>query len=46
MLRKITIFMSLILLTLSCAWAIDNPVTMLNNTMVVTQNNIVKNSEK
>ena len=46
MLRKITIFMSLILLTLSCAWAIDNPVTMLNNTMVATQNNIVKNSEK
>ena len=46
MLRKITIFISLILLTLSCAWAIDNPVTMLNNSMVATQNNIVKNSEK
>lgn len=42
MLRKISIFLSLIILMVSSAWAIENPVDMLNRTIVKTQDKLIK----
>ncbi|APC92181.1 MULTISPECIES: MlaC/ttg2D family ABC transporter substrate-binding protein [Francisella] len=46
MLRKISIFLSLIILTTSSAWAIVNPVGMLNGTIVKTQNELIKHADE
>lgn len=46
MLRKILFFLSLIILTISSAWAIENPVNMLNRTIVKTQNKLIKNVDE
>ncbi|ALB01989.1 membrane protein [Francisella persica ATCC VR-331] len=46
MLRKILVFLSLIRLTISSAWAIENPVDMLNKTIVKTQNKLIKNVDE
>lgn len=46
MLRKILVFLSLIILTISSAWAIENPVNMLNRTIVKTQNKLIKNADE
>lgn len=44
MIRKISLFFFLLILSISSAWAIENPVDMLNNTIVKTQNNLIKNA--
>ncbi|AEB28158.1 MlaC/ttg2D family ABC transporter substrate-binding protein [Francisella hispaniensis] len=46
MLRKISIFLSLIILMVSSAWAIENPVDMLNRTIVKTQDKLIKNANE
>lgn len=46
MLRKILVFLSLIILTISSVWAIENPVDMLNRTIVKTQNKLIKNADE
>ena len=46
MFRKISILFFLISITVSNALAITNPVKMLNQTIVKTQNKLVKNSEE
>ena len=46
MLRKILFFLSLIILTISSAWAIKNPINMLNRTIVKTQNKLIKNADE
>ncbi|MDE5007163.1 ABC transporter substrate-binding protein, partial [Francisella tularensis subsp. holarctica] len=46
MLRKISIFLSLIILMFSSAWAIENPVDMLNITIVKTQDKLIKNANE
>lgn len=45
MLRKISTLLFLVTLTISSAWAIENPVKMLNRTIVKTQNKLVKHSD-
>lgn len=45
MIRKISFLFFLMILTISSAWAIENPVDMLNETIVKTQDNLVKNAE-
>ncbi|GAB4224091.1 MAG: ABC transporter substrate-binding protein [Francisella sp.] len=44
--RKVLIFLSLLILSISCTWAIENPVDMLNGTMVKTQEEFVKNADE
>ncbi|QIV95474.1 ABC transporter substrate-binding protein [Allofrancisella inopinata] len=45
MLRKFMILMALLAITMSSAWAaIENPVDMLNNTIVKTQDKLIKNA--
>ncbi|MDE5014433.1 ABC transporter substrate-binding protein, partial [Francisella tularensis subsp. holarctica] len=46
MLRKISIFLSLIIFMVSSAWAIENPVDMLNRTIVNTQDKLIKNANE
>lgn len=46
MLRKISFFLVLIVLTISSSWAIEDPVNMLNGTIVKTQNKLIKNAEE
>lgn len=44
MIRKTSLLLFLLVLSISSAWAIENPVDMLNNTIVKTQNNLIKNA--
>ncbi|MED7787645.1 ABC transporter substrate-binding protein [Francisella sp. 19X1-34] len=44
MIRKTSVLLFLLILSISSAWAIQNPVNMLNNTIVKTQNNLIKNA--
>lgn len=46
MLRKISILFMIMVLTISSAWAIENPVDMLNRTIVKTQDKLIKNAEE
>lgn len=46
MLRKISILFIIMVLTISSAWAIENPVDMLNRTIVQTQDKLIKNSDE
>lgn len=44
MLRKISFIWLFLITAISSAWAIQNPVDILNKTIVVTQDNLMKNS--
>ncbi|QIW09462.1 ABC transporter substrate-binding protein [Francisella sp. LA112445] len=46
MIRKTSLLLFLLILSISSAWAIENPVDMLNNTIVKTQNNLIKNADE
>ncbi|MEY8701590.1 phospholipid-binding protein MlaC [Francisella philomiragia] len=46
MLRKISILFIIMALTISSAWAIENPVDMLNRTIVQTQDKLIKNADE
>lgn len=46
MIRKTSLLLLLIILTISSALAIENPVDMLNNTIVKTQNNLITNADE
>ncbi|AJI54026.1 MULTISPECIES: MlaC/ttg2D family ABC transporter substrate-binding protein [Francisella] len=46
MLRKISILFIIMVLTISSAWAIENPVDMLNRTIVQTQDKLIKNADE
>jgi phospholipid transport system substrate-binding protein len=45
MLRKISFILLSLLIAISSAWAIQNPVDMLNKTIVVTQDKLMKSSK-
>lgn len=44
MFRKLIALFTILTLSISSAWAIENPVNMLNNTIVKTQDDLVKNA--
>ena len=46
MLRKISFSLLFLIIAISSAWAIQNPVDMLNKTIVTTQDNLMKNSSE
>ena len=46
MLRKICFSLLFLVMPISSAWAIQNPVDMLNKTIVATQENLMKNSSE
>ena len=46
MLRKISFSLLFIVTAISSAWAIQNPVDMLNKTIVATQDNLMKNASE
>ncbi|ASG67326.1 hypothetical protein CDV26_01995 [Francisella halioticida] len=46
MIRKTSLLVFLLILSISSAWAIENPVNMLNSTIVKTQNNLIKNANE
>ncbi len=46
MLRKISILFVIMVVTISSAWAIENPVDMLNRTIVKTQDKLIKNADE
>lgn len=46
MLRKISFSLLFLVMTVSTVWAIQNPVTMLNKTIVATQDDLIKNASE
>jgi phospholipid transport system substrate-binding protein len=44
MFRKLVALFTVLALSISSAWAIENPVNMLNNTIVKTQDDLIKNA--
>ncbi|AXA34388.1 MlaC/ttg2D family ABC transporter substrate-binding protein [Francisella adeliensis] len=44
MFRKLVALFTILTLGISSAWAIENPVNMLNNTIVKTQDDLIKNA--
>ncbi len=45
MLRKFSFILLSLIIAVSSAWAIQNPVNMLNKTIVVTQDKLMANSK-